>query len=46
MSEWLTNTLGKLNELFTDKPIVLVDIGASGSPLADWRALAAISSYS
>jgi hypothetical protein len=45
MQEWLTNTLGKFNELFADKPIVFVDIGASGAPPADWRALAVISSY-
>jgi FkbM family methyltransferase len=45
MQEWLTNTLGKLNELFAEKPIVFVDIGASGTPPAAWRALAAISSY-
>lgn len=45
MKEWFTEISGELERLFTDKPIVLVDVGASGAPPQVWRDLSSISCY-
>lgn len=45
MQKWLTNTRDALSGLFAAKPIVLVDVGASGTPPKEWRSIAEMSSF-
>jgi hypothetical protein len=45
MRPWLRRTHHALEELFADKPIVLVDVGASGDPPADWRTISVMSTF-
>lgn len=43
--KWLTDIQPLLTPLFAEKPIVLVDVGASGEPPQEWRALAPLACY-
>ena len=45
MQKWLTNTRDALSGVFAAKPIVLVDVGASGTPPKEWRSIAEMSSF-
>jgi len=42
---WMDRILPHIADLFAEKPIVLVDVGASGEPPANWRILAPLACY-